>query len=163
MPHPAVQRTAWQLASALHHCHKRGIFVRDVKPDNVLMSDTMARICDFGLAVSTEYAYGLGGTFGFMASEVIKSGLSSSQPYSCASVDVWSLGAVLHHSFFGRAPFGVTLRADQAAPQDPRLALEAAMDASTPVRPSSCTKRCKPPLEVSTVGAVIVSKYKSQI
>ena len=53
-PQTALKRildVAIQTAWGLHYAHKQGVIHQDVKPANVLMlSDGMAKICDFGLA-----------------------------------------------------------------------------------------------------------------
>ena len=50
LPVPEVVRILRQLADALTHAHGRGVIHRDVKSDNVLVSDRHAFLADFGIA-----------------------------------------------------------------------------------------------------------------
>ena len=46
----AAARVVGQLASALHHCHERGVAHRDVKPANILLGGQQATLVDFDAA-----------------------------------------------------------------------------------------------------------------
>ncbi|SMC94721.1 serine/threonine-protein kinase, partial [Lentzea albidocapillata] len=107
-PLPAVQaaQVGGQVAAALAVAHEAGIVHRDVKPANILMTDTgAAKITDFGIARArgdtTITATGLlVGTPAFLAPEVARGHEPS------AASDVFSLGATLYTAVEGRAPFG---------------------------------------------------------
>jgi serine/threonine-protein kinase len=110
-----------QIADGLQAAHALGIFHRDLKPQNVMLTDGgLVKILDFGLArrlhpeeanfdpskpglardasVAATYT-ARGGTIRYMAPEQFVTGQSSVQS------DVWALGVILFELACGRHPF----------------------------------------------------------
>ncbi len=98
-----------QLADAVEHVHRSGIVHRDIKPQNVIVTeDGRPRLVDFGLAFIDSAsrlttAGDVLGTPAYMAPEQIEAGETGDAPGP--SVDVWALGGVLHATLTGRPPF----------------------------------------------------------
>uniref|UniRef100_A0A7S3CSJ4 Protein kinase domain-containing protein n=1 Tax=Strombidium rassoulzadegani TaxID=1082188 RepID=A0A7S3CSJ4_9SPIT len=95
-----------QIASAIQYLHSLGIIHRDLKLENVVMSEdsdrAVAKVIDFGLSKTIgpkELTSGVLGTVGYAAPEVLRS-----KPYG-KSCDVWSLGCIAYALFSGALPF----------------------------------------------------------
>jgi calcium-dependent protein kinase len=101
-----ARRISHQLATALYYLHSFGIAHRDMKPENILMvkptDDSDVKLVDFGLSKT----FGPGetckepfGTLCYVAPEILL------QRSYDRSVDLWSLGVIMHLMLSGTLPF----------------------------------------------------------
>jgi len=114
-----------QLVSGLAHCHDRGIAHRDVKPENIAVSDcaTTVKIVDFGSAVSSKAPrVDVEGTFPFMAPEVLRA--NAEAPYVPEGCDIWSAGVVLLEMLGGLGKLNRMLKWKRGEAPSPERAQE---------------------------------------
>jgi serine/threonine-protein kinase len=102
----SVRLTA-EVADALAYAHREGIVHRDVKPENILISEGHALLADFGIAQmqspgqTTLTQTGMAvGTPAYMSPEQ-----SSGERALDGRSDIYSLGSVLYEMLAGEAPF----------------------------------------------------------
>ncbi|XP_039506818.1 serine/threonine-protein kinase pim-3-like [Pimephales promelas] len=93
-----------QLINALKHCESRGVFHRDVKPQNLLISTDSheLKLLDFGcghLLKDSEYK-SFAGTLSYTPPEWFRS-----HSYRAGPATVWSLGVTLYNLLCGSVPF----------------------------------------------------------
>ncbi len=99
----AVARIAREVGSGLKLLHDAGVIHRDVKPDNVILSQSGAKLTDFGIArIPDSTLTGAGnilGTPAYSAPEAIRNGKFSAQS------DQFSLATTLYEALSGRRAF----------------------------------------------------------
>ena len=97
------------VVGALEHAHARSVVHRDVKPDNIFLTDDgNIKVLDFGIAAITSQAAGtldtatgaVLGTAHYMAPEQL-----FGEKRIDHRADVWALGVVLYQCLTGRRPF----------------------------------------------------------
>lgn len=106
LPWEQVVEYSLQLCSALHFAHDHGFIHRDVKPGNLLLTNTgKLKLSDFGLARArtearlTEHGKTMG-TFHYMAPEQIRG-----KPPLSPQTDLYAMGCVMYEMLAGRPPF----------------------------------------------------------
>jgi serine/threonine-protein kinase len=126
LPIDQAVQIAGQVADALAYAHTRNVVHRDVKPGNILLSQSHAIVADFGVARAITEAAG---------DRLTTSGLNPGTPLYAAPEqadgkvdersDIYSLGCVLFEMLAGTPPFtGITthmLLARHALEPPPRL------------------------------------------
>lgn len=105
---PDTVHIAADLLSALAYSHAKGVVHRDVKPENVVLSEHGAVLVDFGIARAiaqsgtdrlTRSGFAVG-TSSYMSPEQIQGLVDIDE-----RTDVYSLGCVLFECLAGRPPF----------------------------------------------------------
>ncbi|KAJ2930240.1 hypothetical protein H1R20_g6908, partial [Candolleomyces eurysporus] len=105
-----------QILNAMQHCHDMGVFHRDVKPENIMLSEdgTTIYLGDFGLSTSRPHSkdYGCGSAF-YMSPECIgPPATGEDKGYSNRHNDIWALGVVLINLITGRNPWRLATHDD---------------------------------------------------
>ena len=112
LPVSEAVRILRDVASALSYAHKHGVVHRDIKPDNVMLSDEFALVTDFGVAKALSDSTnasgsatltGLGVTLGtpaYMAPEQ-----AAADPAVDHRADIYALGVMAYEILTGSLPF----------------------------------------------------------
>ena len=101
---PQIKHVIYNAGLGLAYAHENGVFHRDVKPDNIMLSKTGAvKVMDFGIARVVESSLtrtgSVMGTPAYMSPEQV-----NGQKVDGRS-DTFSLGVILYELLTGRKPF----------------------------------------------------------
>ncbi len=120
VPMNEVVRWLRDVADALAHAHRHGVVHRDVKPDNVMLSERHALVTDFGVAKAISDAQA--------GPKLTTAGVSIGTPTYMSPeqaagetaidhrADIYSLGVLAYEALAGRPPFdGPTAQAIMAS------------------------------------------------
>jgi TolB-like protein len=109
LPIEDAVRIGQEVASALAYAHARGVIHRDIKPGNILLSNSYAMVADFGLARAISQAQS--------SSNITQGGLALGTPSYMSPeqahgeteldgrCDIYALGCVLYELLVGSPPF----------------------------------------------------------
>jgi tetratricopeptide (TPR) repeat protein/tRNA A-37 threonylcarbamoyl transferase component Bud32 len=109
LPVQEATRLLAEITDALAHAHRRGVVHRDIKPDNVMLSERHALVTDFGVAKAVSEAgskhevtsVGIAlGTPTYMAPEQ-----ASADPSLDHRADLYAIGCMAYEMLTGRPPF----------------------------------------------------------
>jgi len=131
LPNSEALRVAMDATEALVHAHAQGVVHRDIKPDNVLLSEGHAIVVDFGIAKAvgqareTETLTSVGvslGTPAYMSPE------QAAGEDTDHRTDIYAIGAVLYEMVAGAPAFSGSLQQivmEKVAKDAPSLATRA--------------------------------------
>ncbi|MBI1826795.1 MAG: protein kinase [Planctomycetes bacterium] len=125
LPMETVLKCGIEIASALDAAHRKGVIHRDLKPGNIMLTKSGAKLLDFGLAKSSAILSSdpsavtlshpltskgtIVGTFQYMAPEQLE-GVEAD-----ARTDIFAFGAVLYEMATGKRAFEGASRASLIA------------------------------------------------
>ena len=102
LPLSQALAVAAEVADALSAAHRQGVVHRDLKPGNVMLTKSGAKLLDFGLATLNGHTDPDGrivGTLRYMSPEQLEG-----KPADARS-DIWALGVLLYEMVAGRRAF----------------------------------------------------------
>src|SRR5687768_9506704 len=155
LPREEVLQRAIEIASALDHAHRLGIVHRDLKPSNVMLTQTGAKLLDFGLAKIQQVGFprtsatatipaaaataegSIVGTFQYMAPEQLEGKDAD------ARTDVFAFGTLVYEMATGEKVFTADSQASLIAAilraEAPRIST---IDPLTPAALDHVIARC---------------------
>lgn len=111
LPEREIRRLFKEICFAINQVHSKGYVMRDLKPENVLLSDSgAAKLCDFGWCArlnDAEFRAARAGTTAYMSPEALRG-----EPQDERS-DIWALGIFLYELFMAKEPFAASNHRDQ--------------------------------------------------
>lgn len=106
IPLPLKIQILYQVAQGLHYLHSQHLSHRDLKPDNILVSNGgEIKIADFSYVTEDQRSSSLCGTPNYMPPEVITGFLRKDISYSPLGSDLWTFGCLTAKVILGESPF----------------------------------------------------------
>ena len=116
LPIPDVLRTSIEIADAIDKAHRTGVVHRDLKPGNIMLTSSGAKLLDFGLAKVQQPAFSALGVTATASSPLTDRGTVLGTPNYMAPEqvegreadhrsDIFSLGAIIYEMTTGRKAF----------------------------------------------------------
>ena len=96
-----TSRYIYQVTIALLYIHKCGIMHRDVKAENILLTDNFSciKLCDFGLSTHDKTSDCVCGTIDYFAPELLMVEMYNYK------IDIWALGILIWELLIAESPF----------------------------------------------------------
>lgn len=106
LPLADVARIVFKCAVGLDYAHRNGVIHRDIKPRNVLLTESgEVKIADFGVAMITQFDATETQLGGYVGSPLYMSPEQIGDEALTTSSDLFSLGVVMYEMLTGRNPF----------------------------------------------------------
>lgn len=176
LPFEDVIAVLTQVLSALVAAHDKGIIHRDVKPENIFLTERVGcapviKILDFGISKSADESGDL---------SLTRTGMVMGTPFYMAPeqargehidhrVDIYACGVMLYEALTGRRPFiasnynALVIQVLSAQPRDPREIRPAIPAAFVPVIYKALAKRRDDRFENATRFIKALSKVESEL
>ena len=176
-----VMQIARQMADALHYAHQQGLLHRDIRPDNIVLRETIEEaeakkkpitpvLTDFGLAKASEQGEGFatdqqGVAFQYLSPEEAQ-GLRAD-----ARSDIYELGTLMYELVTGQTPFqpqsmaeAIRMYSREAITRPSDLRMDMPLDLERVISRAlerEATNRYQTAAEMSRALQTLISSYKA--
>lgn len=106
LPWREAANFSMQICRALEHAHSKHVVHRDIKPQNIIMTEEgKLKVADFGIARAANNTTTVNSTAAAVGSAHYLSPEQARGGYTDCRSDIYSLGVVMYEMFTGRLPF----------------------------------------------------------